>query len=120
MCHSTWKPGGRAGCAISQSATLALRISIALRNCLRPTLHRFVAAPIGVGLQSESQPEAHLFPQRIRDRWRPHCSSDLGATPAGGSVPGVLPSDLRTALRALARRDITVPIGIDNISAISR
>ena len=30
------------------------------------------------------------------------------------------PSDWRTAFRALARRDITVPIGIDNISAISR
>src|ERR1700685_2746238 len=28
--------------------------------------------------------------------------------------------DLRTDFRALARRDITVPIGIDNISAISR
>ena len=40
-------------------------------------------------------------------------SFDLGS-------PGVLWSELRTAFRALARRDITVPIGIDNISAISR
>jgi hypothetical protein len=31
-----------------------------------------------------------------------------------------LRSDARTALRALARRDITVTIGIDNVSAISR
>ena len=29
-------------------------------------------------------------------------------------------SDSRTAFRSLARRDITVPIGIDKISAISR
>ena len=55
-----------------------------------------------------------------RVRQPSHASLRDEASFAIGGASGLLSTDSRTAFRALARRDITVPTGIDNISEISR
>ena len=62
---------------------------------------------------SDGGPKSVTIPGVVKQR------SDQFIHPLDGPTDFLLRSDSRTTFRALARRDITVPIGIDNISAIS-